>query len=286
MWKSKFASEHFALKIIILLGLLLLCGIVSLSAYSIVVSVFFDGVQNLALMQIIQSFGVFILPAVLTAYLCTGSTKAGLQWQIKQSWQLYLWVTLLMLSAIPAINLLAWLNEQVTFPHFMSGIEQWFRTAENNAKSITESMLRTDNISGLAFNILLIAILPALSEEIFFRGALQKILKSWRGAVTAIWITAFIFSAIHMQFYGFVPRMLLGAMFGYLVYWSGGLGLAIWAHFVNNAIAVSFHYLQQNHHTQFPLDSIGSGKSIWLGLFSILAVGFLLMKIRKNSSEF
>lgn len=281
MLKAHFASSHFVLKIILLLLLLLVCSFSSLLLYNFIVGAFFDNEQNLALMQIIQSFGVFILPSVLVAYFCTESVRQGLQWKLRKKWSLYFLVTLLILSAIPAINLLAWLNEQLVFPPFMSGIEQWFRTAENNAKAITESMLQTSNLWGLAFNLLLVAVLPALSEEIFFRGALQKILHSWRGAVVAIWIVAFVFSAIHMQFYGFVPRMLLGAMFGYLVYWSGGLGLAIWAHFVNNAIAVTFHYLQSNYYTQFPLDTIGSGKTIWLGSISIVVLGFLLIIIRK-----
>lgn len=282
MWKSHFASAHFTVKIIILLVLVLFWGSLSMIAYNVFTTMQLDASPNIALMQVLQSFGIFILPAIGTAYLCSTNTSKGLQWQSKAKWSHYLWVTAFVISAIPAINLLAWLNEQVTFPPFMQHIEQWFRDSENNAQALTENLLKANTILGLLGNLLLIAVLPAIAEELLFRGALQNIIQQWRGTVTAIWIIAIVFSAIHLQFYGFVPRMLLGALFGYMVYWSGGIGLAIWAHFVNNAIAVGFHYLQSNNHTQLHLDTVGADKSITIGILSLIVAGGLLFEIRKR----
>jgi hypothetical protein len=107
---------------------------------------------------------------------------------------------------------------------------------------------------------------------LFFRATIQRIFTEWRKAVWGIWIAAFVFSAIHLQFYGFVPRLLLGAFFGYLYVWSGSLWLPIVAHFVNNAVAVLFYYLQYNG-VQLPdIDRLGTGDTLWLGLLSALLV--------------
>ena len=80
-----------------------------------------------------------------------------------------------------------------------------------------------------------------------FRGCLQTILLKWmRNKHTAIWITAILFSAFHMEFFGFLPRLLLGALFGYFVAWSGSIWPSVWGHFVNNGTAVIVTYLSQH----------------------------------------
>ena len=135
---------------------------------------------------------------------------------------------------------------------------------------------------GLIFNIILIAIIPALGEELFFRGALQGVMKAWKGAKLAIWITAIIFSAIHLQFYGFVPRMLLGAFFGYLLFWSENIWLPIIAHFVNNVLAVIFYYFKFNGYQVPDIDTIGTGNTLWLGIASGALAIFGFFQIRKR----
>jgi hypothetical protein len=120
----------------------------------------------------------------------------------------------------------------------------------------------------LAFNIFLIALIPAFGEELFFRGAVQGIIQEKMNVKFAIWITAIVFSAIHMQFYGFLPRMLLGAFFGYLLFWSENLWLPIAAHFTNNAVAIVFYYLKYNGYKLPDIDTVGTGNTLWLGLIS------------------
>jgi membrane protease YdiL (CAAX protease family) len=115
---------------------------------------------------------------------------------------------------------------------------------EEDAKLLTEALLKMDNIRDLLFNLFLIAIIPAIGEEMFFRGVIQKKLKNiLRNPHIAILITSFIFSAIHMQFFGFLPRFFLGIILGYLFYYSGSLWMPIIAHFINNALAVLLMYL-------------------------------------------
>jgi len=203
--------------------------------------------QNLNLMrymQTLQSFGLFIIPAFFAAYLFSG-TAAGyydLGRTTRAKW--FGATLLLMLAAIPCINLMAALNEMIVFPKCLSGLEQRPKDFEEAAQQTTKLFLNVDGIGGMFFNIFMIALLPALGEELIFRGLLQKVFAKWTGNVhVAIVITGFLFSLMHLQFYGFFPRWLLGVMFGYLLVWSGTIWLPIFAHFVNNAVAVFFSYM-------------------------------------------
>jgi len=151
---------------------------------------------------------------------------------------------------------------------------------------LTELLLNVHTLATLVFNVFLIAVIPALGEELFFRGAVQGILRQKMNVKVAIWITAILFSAIHMQFYGFFPRMLLGAFFGYLLFWSENLWLPIVAHFTNNGIAIIFYYLKNNGYKVQDIDTIGTGYTLWLGGLSIFLgiLGFFLLRnwIRKS----
>ena len=120
----------------------------------------------------------------------------------------------------------------------MAGIEQWLRAQEDMALQATEVLMNINSVGQLIVVILTIGLLTGIGEELIFRGSIQRLMIEKRINIhVAIWVTAFIFSALHMQFYGFVPRMLLGAFFGYLVVCSGSLWLPILAHALNNTIA-------------------------------------------------
>lgn len=132
-------------------------------------------------------------------------------------------------------------NQNLKFPG-----DTWFRQIEETLAEGTKFLTRFESPADLIFVFIVIAILPALGEEIVFRGMIQNDLLRATGNIhVSIWIAAILFSAIHIQFFGFVPRMLLGALFGYLYYWSGNLWLAVLAHFVNNGFTVIGLYLYQ-----------------------------------------
>jgi len=105
----------------------------------------------------------------------------------------------------------------------------------------------------------------------------------------AIWVTAFIFSAIHVQFYGFLPRILLGAAFGYMAVWSGSLWLPILAHFINNAVGVIAFYIVRKQSITFDIENVGAENSWYLGLIFVpICIYFLLkisIKYQVSSSE-
>jgi uncharacterized protein len=147
-------------------------------------------------------------------------------------------------------------NAELDFPTYADEFERWAREREDTAAELTEFLTKLSSPSELILALLVIAVLPAVGEEIVFRGLIQNELYRGTNSVhVAIWIAAILFSAIHMQFYGFLPRLLLGALFGYLYYWSGNLTLAIIAHFVNNAVSVIALYFYQRGTLSLDLES-------------------------------
>lgn len=139
----------------------------------------------------------------------------------------------------PAITLTALLNKQMVLPSFMAPVENWMKAQEALAEQLTNTLLAGDGLMNILANLLVIAAVAGITEEFLFRGALQRIIGKWTSNHhIVIWTAAIIFSAFHMQFYGFLPRMLLGAYFGYLLYWSRNIWIPVFAHFVNNAFAV------------------------------------------------
>ena len=135
-------------------------------------------------------------------------------------------------------------NMNIEFPEFLSEFEAWARKTEDDLMALTNLLSSYDNLAELMVALLVIGVLPAIGEELIFRGLLQnKIASIAKNPHVAIWVAAIIFGAFHLQFYGVVPRILLGAVFGYLYYYSGSLLYAILAHFVNNGLAVIIMYI-------------------------------------------
>lgn len=135
----------------------------------------------------------------------------------------------------PANTLLYEWNKNIIWPHFLKDFGTWAEASEATLKELTEYLINFDNPAEWLMGIFVIAVIPAIGEELFFRGVIQhKFAQLFRNHHIAIWVTAFIFSAIHFQFLGFLPRFFLGLLFGYLYVWSGSLWFAIIAHFLNN----------------------------------------------------
>jgi membrane protease YdiL (CAAX protease family) len=235
---------------------------------------------SLKFLQAWSSVGIFIVPPFLFAYLSGNS----LSFKSVSRQQLML-TAVIMFFAMPLINGLSLWNEQLHLPGFLESVEAWMRAAEAKAMAITEAFLAVNTPLGLAVNILIIAIIPALGEELLFRGVIQKELSKWSGKVhLSIWITAFLFSAIHLQFLGFFPRFLIGGLLGYMFYWSGSIWLPILAHFVNNAVAVILYYMVAKGRLAADVETIGvnEGQTSML-LISFLSVGLLLYLLREIS---
>jgi len=181
---------------------------------------------------LINHLTMFVIPGIMFTYLIYKSK--WLQFlRLHRSPKMVNWSVgfLLLLVSFPLIQYSFYVNSEFI------PLPEWARSMEDNTADMIQALLATDNVLLVLFNVLIIAVVPAIGEEIIFRGLLQgKIMDSLKNPVAAIWITAFLFSAFHMQFEGFIPRLLLGALLGYLYYWTNNLWVPIIAHFLNNFI--------------------------------------------------
>ena len=268
--------------------------------------------ESLKWLQMLQTCATFLLPPLFCAWLWESDHKPlrWLQMDRGASWQIFAIAIATMVCAIPAINLLADLNSRfldwlLANSDRSRGTIEWMKAREEEATVLTERFLQADSLGGLLVNIGLMALLPALAEEMSFRGVLQGVMSRQPSAISrqrsevshiAIWVTAFIFSSIHVQFYGFVPRMLMGAMFGYVLAWTGSLWVPIVMHFVNNGVAVVSYQISAVRSQPSDVsrqmsdvslqeaeksiaDTIGAGDTWWVGLISLAAVCGLLWRI-------
>ena len=231
-------------------------------------------------LQLIQTAFTFVLPAFLLAHF-VGQGVSYLKFTPIRSSLMWFCVILLMPLALPAVNWLKSLNDMVVLPHFMSGVELWMQQMEHQSEVLTEKFLSVSSYSALALNLLVMAAIPALGEELFFRGILQTVLGEKLNRHLAVWITAFIFSAIHLQFYDFLPRFLLGAALGYLFLFSGSIWASIVAHFINNALAVLLFFLTFNGYLTFDMDALGTQNTWWLGFLSLTLVCLLFYRLNR-----
>lgn len=235
---------------------------------------------------VLQDVIIFILPTVMTALLIAKRPWRFIEADKSPGGISSASVLLTILAAIPAMNMLVKWNEQLHLPESMSGLEHLLRDAEANAGATMSMLLGETGIGDMLISILIIGLLTGISEEVFFRGALQNILKClFNNHHLAIWTTAFVFSAIHMQFFGFFPRLLMGAFFGYLVYWSGSLWLSIIAHAVNNSLVVLSMWLIKTGQMSTDINSIGTTgtpASIILICVSTLLATCLILFLRKS----
>jgi hypothetical protein len=228
--------------------------------------------------QVVQSIALFIVPPFLLAPLFGQKTTHYLMIKKGPSILLVIIALCLILTAIPFVNWIEEINSKLKLPGFMKGIENWMKTSEENASLISESFLKVNTIGGLLFNLFMMAVLPALGEEFIFRGVFQQIFTDWfKNYHWGIIVSAIFFSAFHMQFYGFLPRMLLGMMFGYLLIWSGSMWIPIIAHFINNSTGVIYYFFYYKGISSNNLDKLGAENNGYIYAFvSLVSVGILM----------
>ncbi len=203
--------------------------------------------NEMRLLLFMSSLGSFVIPA----YLMDTREGYGIKYfrlDDKPNAIQFAYIFLAMLAFMPVMNLIGHWNESLKLPENMKSVQLWMEQSEKDSGDLIRGIIMESSILGFLFNIIVLALIPAIGEELLFRGVLQNIVGRWlHNPQVVIWIVAVIFSAIHLQFFGFVPRLLLGAFFGYLYLWSKNILLPIFGHFVNNAGAtvISFYYARQ-----------------------------------------
>jgi uncharacterized protein len=232
------------------------------------------GLQSGRLMQVISQLGMFVLPPFLFALMVAPSLTSYLGFKNKSSLTHYVPMLLLMFAALPLIHGLAELNQSISLPESMAGLEEWMKQKEQQAKEMTEFFLGVTTNGGLLFNLFMIAVLPALGEELVFRSVLQPLLaRLFRNVHLGVILSALVFSLMHFQFYGLIPRFVLGLFLGYAYLWTRSIWIPIFMHFVNNAAAIIVYYLWHNGHIAVDMDNFGSGGG-WFAI--VLSTAFCL----------
>jgi membrane protease YdiL (CAAX protease family) len=240
-------------------------------------------IQVLKFIQTFSTIGSFIFPAFCIAYLFSPQPIAYLSLNKKATGGSILLVVLALLVALPLINFTGELNSRMSLPSFLSSVENWMRESEDKATELFKYFLDMHSTGDVLFNLFMMALLPAIGEELIFRGIIQRIFSAWlKNIHVAVWLSAILFSAFHFQFYGFLPRMMLGVMFGYLLVWSGSLWLPMVAHFVNNAAIVIMTYLFREDLIGVDADTIGTQSDYVSVLVSLACTGVLLWMVYKR----
>ena len=247
------------------------------------------GANDLKLLRyllIVQDIALFTIPSIIILRLMNSdSARKFTEFKLPQFKEIGL-VMILTFCIFPITSFTGQINSTMHLPVWLSGVEHWMTDMETNADTTTDLLIVSKSFGAMMFNLLTFGLITAVAEELIFRGVFQKIFYNiFKSGHVAIWITAFIFSAIHFQFYGFIPRLILGLAFGYLFFWSGNLWLPMIAHFVNNAFPVILVYLQGLDKLNTPSDVPLWHQAIYLPLPMVIVFVILYYFRNKNISS-
>lgn len=282
-------SQLFFLLLFSFTGLLLSIVFISLLAP---VMGGIDSLNFIRVMQVFQSVFIFLVPALLCAYLFNEDGWQYLKIKKAVNLKVLIYSIILIVAIQPLISFTGYYNKMMTLPESLSELEQSMQAMENSAAALLERLMADHSPDVVIANFIVIAVAAGITEEFFFRGSLQQLVKKiCHNRHVTVWITAFIFSFIHFQFYGFVPRMLLGALLGYIFLWSGNLWIPVIVHILNNALSVALYYKFHSTPVYDRLESFGTGDTVWATVASIAVTGVILSLLsreyqRNNPEEF
>ncbi|MBC8490426.1 MAG: CPBP family intramembrane metalloprotease [Bacteroidetes bacterium] len=237
--------------------------------------------------QVVNQVGIFILPVLFFAYLENRNIGAYLKIDRRPGFIPVLLSILMVIASIPAINWMVEVNRQMSLPDFLQGIESWMKETEERTNALSEAFLNINTVSALIINLVIIAFLASVGEEFLFRGVVLRLFNDWlKNSHLAIIISAVLFSALHLQFYGFLPRMILGILFGYVFIWTGTLWIPVILHFIFNGLTVVAAYLFNRGLISTDIESFGTtdDKFQIIGSCMVTVIFLLLIYLRKNKT--
>ncbi len=236
--------------------------------------------------QFISALFLFLFPALATAWLCSEQPKDFLFLHAFPDIRLLSLICLTTLLLSPTVSVTGYFNEQIRLPASMAAIEEWMKSAEEYAGMLVQKMISEKGAVAFVVNLIVIAVAAGVTEEFLFRGALLRIVQQKiQNHHVAIWLVAIIFSAIHFQFYGFIPRLILGAYLGYLVYWTKNIWVPVFAHFLHNAVAFVGMSSDSLKDTALFSEEIATEDIRWMSITAgicLIAFSYCIWKIRKK----
>lgn len=244
-------------------------------------------ITYLKFIQVFAQVGM-LMGSLLFIFLAYGQIASYIGADKSPQFKSILLVTAIIFLALPVMNYLSLINEQIHLPASWKTIELWFQLQEKNNNILIEAFLKVDGISGLVINILMIALFTAIVEEIAFRGVLQNTLYSlFKNKHIAIIVTALSFACIHFQFYKLIPMVLIALLLGYIYDWSKSIWLSITLHFINNATTVIVVYFYNKGLVSDIFDVFGKRPQDTLAVITstiiISLTAFVIYKIEKRN---
>lgn len=287
----------------LLLGLMMFVGLIVVLGIGLIIAIPILGQDALTLLgggdvdpgnipilryfQILSHVGLFIVPSIVFVVVVSPRPAGFLQANRRPGLSPFIIGSLIMFAALPMVGFLTQINQSLHLPEALQSIENWMRNTEAAAEEITKRFLQMHSWQDFAVNLLMIAIIPAIGEEFIFRGIIQKQFTEWtRNRHVAVFITAILFSAMHLQFFSFLPRVWLGIILGYMLVYSGNIWLPVLAHFVNNAAALIFYHYYETGQLDIEIDDIGAGPmGTLMAVTSLVVIIALFVAFRRAVSR-
>ena len=273
----------FILLALIIIGLIL--GTVVGLAYVFITKSNPQDLNSLRFMQISSQLFTFVFPPIAYAFLVKEKpvNALGLK-NVKILW--FLIGTAMIFAIMPLNSILAEWNAGLKLPESLSALEQMMKQMQESASAMIEKFVSVDTIGGLMLNLFMIAGLAALGEELLFRSIIQtSLIKICKNAHVGILIASAIFSFIHLEFYGFVPRLILGMLLGYMFYFSGSIWVPMLMHFLNNGTVVLIYFLNNKGITNIDVDTFGQTSIPVLIVSIVVMIVLFLFSIKYSDKE-
>ena len=273
----------FILLALIIIGLIL--GTVIGLAYVFITKSNPQDLNSLRFMQISSQLFTFVFPPIAYAFLVKEKpvNALGLK-NVKILWLLI--GTAMIFAIMPLNSILAEWNAGLKLPESLSALEQMIKDMQESASAMIEKFVSVDTIGGLMLNLFMIAGLAALGEELLFRSIIQtSLIKICKNAHVGILIASAIFSFIHLEFYGFVPRLILGMLLGYMFYFSGSIWVPMLMHFLNNGTVVLIYFLNNKGITNIDVDTFGQTSIPVLIVSIVVMIVLFLFSIKYSDKE-
>lgn len=284
--KTTTAEKIFIIAALLVVGLIL-TAVLSVGIVFISNACNISELNMLRISQITSQLLLFVFPPLLYACLVNEKPIASLQFNKTKTYWLLLGLAM-MYAILPLNTVFAEWNADLKLPESMKALEEMMKSLQDAAQEATEKMLNVNNIGGLIINLIMVAGLAAIGEELLFRSLLQtSLVKICKNAHVGIFIASAVFSFIHFEFYGFLPRLVLGLLLGYMFYFSKSIWVPMLMHFANNGTIVVLYFLNNKGLTNIDLDTFGKTSTPILiaSIIAMIALFYFSARCFKKEHE-
>ena len=232
-------------------------------------------------MQIFQTFFMFFIPVWIFSLICYHSPAKFMGFNLRFNYKQVLIIIGILALTFPLSASLGELNKIIPIP---ANWAAYFKLQETAREAQEAALIQLNSFPKYVLSLIVIAFLPALFEETFFRAGLQNIFIRWfKGPWVAIIVTSVIFSLVHLSYYGFLVRFALGILLGIIYYYGGSIWLNVLLHFLFNGVQLTALYIYNHYHPAVDAKDIDPGSSWWAGIISLGIIIYMVIHFIKLS---